>query len=55
MLRRLGQPERLGRVRRRFAESAQLGETHDKRGAIEDRRRDGAAEIVENPVGRERR
>ena len=55
MLRRLGEPDRLGFVLGRLGESAELGEAHDQPAAIVDRRRCGGSEILVDPVGGQRR
>jgi hypothetical protein len=55
MLRRFGEPDRLGFVRGRLGESAELGQAHDQPGAVVDRRRCGVSEIRVGPVGRQGR
>jgi len=55
MVRRLGEPDRLGRVLGRLGESAELGEAHDQPAAIVDRGRRGASGVLVDPVGRQRR
>ena len=55
MMRRLGEPDRLGFVLGRLGESAELGEAHDQPGAIVDRWRCGVSEILVDPVGGQRR
>ena len=51
MLRRLGEPDRLGGVLLGLGESAELGEAQDEPAAIVDRWRGGGAEILVDPLG----
>jgi len=52
MLRGFSNADRLRLVLGGLGKSAELGKTHNKPGAIEDRRRHGHAEIFVVPVGR---
>src|SRR2546426_11690966 len=51
MVRRLGEPDRLGCVLGRLGESAELGEAHDELDAIVDRCRCGVSEMLVDSLG----
>ncbi len=53
MLRRLGEPDRLGFELGRLGESTELREAHDQPVSIIDRSRRGGSEVLVNPFGRQ--
>src|SRR5207302_188739 len=55
MMRRLGEPDRLGLILGRLGESAELGEAHDQPEAVVDRGWSAASEVLVDSIGGQRR